>query len=77
MGLRIFFSSIGLRIKNTKEYLNADLTNYEGFFTNGLVRFAAKFSTMTEQRRKQEDFPSQSRIKKLKACWIQRINTLR
>ena len=32
---------------------------------------------MTEQRRKQEDFPSQSCIKQLKACWIQRINILR
>jgi hypothetical protein len=70
-------SSIGLRIQNTKEYLNTNLTNDEGFFTDGVAMFVAKVSAMTEQRRKQEDFPSQSRIKQLKACWIQRINTLR
>jgi hypothetical protein len=37
--------------------------NDEVFFTDGVSMFAAKVSTMTEQRRKQEDFPSQSHIK--------------
>ena len=32
---------------------------------------------MTDHSRKQEDFPSQRHIKKLKACWIERINTLK
>jgi hypothetical protein len=57
--------------------LNIDLTNGEGLFTGGVVMFVAKVSAMIEQRRKQEDMPSQSSIKQLKACWIQRINTLR
>jgi hypothetical protein len=71
------FSSLGLIIQNTKEYLNADLKNDEGFLTDGVAMFVAKVSAMTKQRRKQEDFPSQSRMKQLKACWIERINTLR
>jgi hypothetical protein len=75
--LEKIFSSLGLRIQNTKEYLNADLKNDEGFLTNGVSMFTAKVSTMTEQRRKQEYFPSQSCMKQLKVCWIERINTLR
>jgi hypothetical protein len=71
------FSSLGVRIQNTKEYLNADIENDEGFLKDGVSMFTAKVLAMTEQRRKQEDFPSQSRIKQLKACWIQRINILR
>jgi hypothetical protein len=70
-------SSLGLRIQNTKEYLNADIENDEGFLKYGVSMFIAKVLAMTEQRRKQEDFPSQSHIKQLKSCWIQIINILR
>jgi hypothetical protein len=77
MGLGKIFASLGLRIQNTKEYLNAYLKNDEGFCTDGVAMFVAKVSVMTDQRRKQEDFPSQSRVKQLKACWIERVNTLR
>jgi hypothetical protein len=31
------FSSLGVRIQNTKEYLNAYLKNDEGFFTDGVL----------------------------------------
>jgi hypothetical protein len=51
-------STLGLRIQNTKEYLNADLKNDEGFFTDGISIFVAKVSTMMDHRRKHEDFPS-------------------
>jgi hypothetical protein len=71
------FSSLGLRIQNTKEYLNADLKNDEGFCTDGVAMFIAKVSAMMDQRRKHEYFPSQSHVKQLKACWIERVNTLR
>jgi hypothetical protein len=61
--LEKIFSALGLRIQTTKEYLNADLKNDEGFFINGVAMFVAKFSAMTDHRRKHEDFPSQRRIK--------------
>jgi hypothetical protein len=70
-------SSLGVKIQNTKEYLNTDIANDEGFLKDGVSMFATKVLAMTEQTRKQEDFPSQSRIKQLKACWIQRFNILR
>jgi hypothetical protein len=71
------FVSLGSKIQNTREYLKADIENDEGFFKDGLATFIMKVSTMTEYERKQEDLPSQAHIKKLKACWIQRINVLR
>jgi hypothetical protein len=57
------FSSLGLRIHNTKEYLNSDLKNDEEFYTNGVVMFAMKVSTMTYKMRKKQNIPSSSRIK--------------
>jgi hypothetical protein len=71
------FSSLGLRIQNTREYLNSDLKNDEGFYTDGVVMFAMKVSAMTEQTRKKENLPSLSRIKQLKSCWMERINVLK
>ena len=46
------FSSLGFRIQNTKEYLNSDLKNDEGFYIDGVVMFTIKFLTMTEKTRK-------------------------
>ena len=71
------FTSLGVRIQNTKEYLNADLKNDEGFFTDRVSMFVAKVLKMSDHRRKNEYFSSHSHIKKLKACWIERINTLK
>jgi hypothetical protein len=48
------FASLGLRIQNTREYLNTDLKNDEGFYTDGVVMFSMKVSTMTEQLRKKK-----------------------
>jgi hypothetical protein len=42
-----------------------------------LPTFIMKVSAMTKYERKQEYLPSQARIKKLKAYWIQRINVIR
>jgi predicted NodU family carbamoyl transferase len=70
-------SSLGLRVQNTKEYLGADIKNDEGFYVDGLAMFAAKFLAMMDDMRKQEYLHSQSRIKQLKACWIERRNVLR
>jgi hypothetical protein len=71
------FASLGLRIQNTIEYLNLDLKNDEGFYTDGVVMFAMKVSAMTEQTRKQENKPSLSCIKKLKSYWMEIINVLK
>jgi hypothetical protein len=57
------FSSLRLKIQNTKEYLNADLKNDEGFFRYGVSTFIAKVLAMTDHARKKEDFLSQSCMK--------------
>jgi len=75
--MRKRFSSLGLRVHNTKEYLGADMKNTEGFYVDGIVMFAAKVLAMANQMRKQEDIPSQSHIKQLKVYWIERINVLK
>jgi hypothetical protein len=64
------FASPGLRIQNTKEYLNSDLKNDEGFYTDGFVMFTTKVATMTKKMRKHENIPSLSCIKQLKSYWI-------
>jgi hypothetical protein len=46
------FASLGLRIQNTREYFNSNLKNDEGFYTDGVVMFAIKVSTMTKKTRK-------------------------
>jgi hypothetical protein len=38
--------------------------------------FIEKFSAMMDHIRTHEYFPSHNRMKQLKACWIERINTL-
>jgi hypothetical protein len=77
MGLGIFFYVLRIIIQNTKEYLNVDLKNDEILFIDGVAMFVEKVSTMMNHRRKQEYFPSHSYIKQLKACWMERINTLK
>jgi hypothetical protein len=47
MGHRKYLSSLGLRIHNTKEYLNADIANDEGFLKDGVSVFTAKVLAMT------------------------------
>jgi len=42
------FASLGLRIQNTKEYLNSYLKNDEGFYSNKVVMFTTKFLAMTK-----------------------------
>jgi hypothetical protein len=75
--LEKLFASIGLRIHNTKEYLNTNLKNEEGFYIDGVVIFIVKVSKIIEKMRKQEDLPSPSCIKKLKVGWIEIINVLK
>jgi hypothetical protein len=58
------FSSLGLRIQNTKEYLNKDIANDEGFIKDGVSMFAAMVLAMTKHIRQHEYLPSQSRINK-------------
>jgi len=71
------FVALGLRIQNTKEYLNSDLKNDEGFYTDGVVMFTTRVVEMTEKMRKKENLPSLSCIKKLKSCSIEQINVLK
>jgi hypothetical protein len=57
--------------------LNSDLKNDEGFYADGVVMLAMKFSAMTEQTRKKENLPSSSRIKKSKSCYMEITNVLK
>jgi len=70
------FAYIGLRIQNTRKYVNVDLKN-DGFYIDRVVMFTLKVSKMIEQMRNQEYFPSPIHIKQLKVCWIEIINILK
>jgi hypothetical protein len=66
----------GSREHTFHEYLQADLKNEEGFYTVVVIPFGIKISNMTELIRREEDLPSQSRIKQLNACWKEKIKNL-
>jgi hypothetical protein len=42
------FSTLGLKVQNTKEYLGADLKNDEGFYVDEVEMFVAKVLTMID-----------------------------
>jgi hypothetical protein len=71
------FAYLGLRIQNTKEYLNLDWKNNERFYTNGVVMFITRVSPMSKQTRNQEKSPSPSQIKQFKYCWMEITNALK
>jgi hypothetical protein len=60
--------SFGSRSHAFHEYLQDNLKNEEGFYLCVVIPFGKKVSDMTELRRREEDFPSPNRIKKLNAC---------
>ena len=65
-----------LIIQNTQKYLNSNLKNDEGFYTNGVVMFTTRVVAMTCKMTKLKNLPL-SHIKQLKSCWIERINVLK
>jgi hypothetical protein len=69
--------TFGSRLHSFKEYLQVDYENDEGFYKNELTTFILKIMNMTELKIKEENFPSQARVKQLKACWIKKIKTLK
>jgi hypothetical protein len=69
--------SFGSRAHAFHEYLQADFKNEEGFYTDVVIPFGIKVSNMTEAKRREEYFPSPTRIKQLKSCWIEKIKNLR
>jgi hypothetical protein len=71
------FISLGSEIANLMQYLQVDLDNDEGFYKDVVITFVLKVSGMSELKRKEEDIPSPTRIKQLKACWIKRIKVLK
>jgi hypothetical protein len=68
--------SFGSRAHTFHEYMQVDLKNEEGFYIDVVSPFGIKVSNMTELRRREEDFPSPSRIKQLNACWKEKIKIL-
>jgi hypothetical protein len=69
--------SFGLRVHAFHEYLQAELKNEKRFYINDVLPFGMKVSNMTKEKRREEDFPSPSRIKQLKSYWIEKIKNLR
>jgi hypothetical protein len=59
--------SSGSRVHAFHEYLQFDFKNEEGFYINVVIPFGIKVSNMTEAKRREEDFPSPTRIKQLKS----------
>lgn len=57
------------------EYALEDLQKDEMLYKEDLTRFIIKVSNMNKAQRKEQKLSSQGRIKKLKACWKERINT--
>jgi hypothetical protein len=45
------------------EYLQDDLKNEQGFYTDVFIPFGIKVSNMTKAKRREEYFPSPTRIK--------------
>jgi hypothetical protein len=48
------FVSLGSRITNLREYLQADLENDEGFYKDVVITFVLKVSGMSELKRKKK-----------------------
>jgi hypothetical protein len=68
--------SIGSRVHAFLEYLQADLKNEEGFYLDAVVPFDIKVTNMSYIKRREEDLPSPSQIKKLNSCWKEKIKNL-
>jgi hypothetical protein len=54
------FVSLGLRLTNFRQYLQANLKNDEEFYKGAISTFVAKVSGLREFQRKEEDFRRQS-----------------
>jgi len=59
------------------EFLQEDYKNEEGFYKDVIIKFAVKVSNMTKLKRREEDLPSPTKMKQLKACWINKISNLK
>jgi hypothetical protein len=68
--------SFGTREHNFHEYLQADLKNEEGLYLDVVVPFGVKVTSMMELRRIEEDLPSPNQMKKLNACWKEKVKKL-
>jgi hypothetical protein len=66
----------GSRVHAFHEYLQDDLKNEEGVYLDSMVPFGVKISNMSEIRRREEDLPSPSQIKKLNMCRKEKIKNL-
>jgi hypothetical protein len=58
------------------EYLKRDLEHDEAFYKNDLSTFIAWVSSLSDYHRNQQQFPSNHRIKQLRAGWLERIQML-
>jgi hypothetical protein len=68
--------SFGSREHAFHEYIQVDLNKEEGLYTNFVLPFGIKVSSMTELRIREEDMPSPSRIKELNTCWKKNIKKI-
>jgi len=69
--------SFGSQVNDYNEFLQVDYKHEEGFYKDVVIAFVIKFSNMTELKRREEEFPSMSRMKQLKACFMKKISNLK
>jgi hypothetical protein len=59
------------------EFLQKDYKREEGFYKDVGIPFVIKVSNMTKLKTREAYFPSPSKMKQLKACWIKKISNLK
>jgi hypothetical protein len=70
-------TNIATRISHFKEYLKKDLENGEGFYNYVVGTFSTRISSLSDIHKREHNLPSNTRMKKISACWLKRITKLR
>jgi hypothetical protein len=65
-----------MRIIHFKEYLQKDMEDNEGFY-EVVGTFVAKVSSLSDTHRREKNIQSPTEMKKIKACWLKRIHSLK
>jgi hypothetical protein len=65
--------SFGSKLNSFRDILQGGYKHEEVFYKDEVTTFYFKVSNMTKMKIKEENLPSPTRIKQLKACWIKMI----
>jgi hypothetical protein len=70
-------TNFATRITNFKEYLQKYLENDEGLYKDVVGTFSAKVSILGDIHKREENLPSNIRMKQINVFWLKRIGSLR